>query len=147
MEITINIPKNTYSVPTEVRKDVVEIICNAFINGGCDKVFHPCSDGCCRPATLCAYRKPKAVNQYGKAVEERGWFYGFESKGRCADYTLCEFYEVRGCEMNVAFSALREAGWHIFRVYEFGTWRGYQVSSKPYLEGGSEVYGFTDFID
>ena len=41
MEITINIPENTYSVPTEVRSEVVQIICNAFLTGGAFKAFHP----------------------------------------------------------------------------------------------------------
>ena len=35
MEITINIPKNTYEVPTEVRPEIVQQICESFLCGNC----------------------------------------------------------------------------------------------------------------
>lgn len=149
MEITINIPTNTYSVPTEIRQEAVQAICDAFLYGGCDRCFHPYHDGV-RTATRCAYRKPKAVNQYGKPVDGRGWFYGFESKSRCERNGI-EFYEIRGCEMKAAFEALRKAGYHMFRVRYYGTWMGYVAYEKPYFRDGdtvgTEVSEFTDFID
>lgn len=33
MEITVNIPKNDYIQPTEVRQEVVQAICEAFLHG------------------------------------------------------------------------------------------------------------------
>lgn len=149
MEITINIPKNTYSTPTEIRKEVVELICLAFIEGGCDRVFHPYngSRAGCRPASLCAYRKPRGIDMNGNPVLSKGWFYGFESEERCKEHRNCEFYRIHGSEMVAAFKALREAGWHIFRYYEYREWMGYRVCSKPYFEGCTEVSEFTDFID
>lgn len=33
MEITVNIPKNDYIQPTEVRQEVVQAICKAFLKG------------------------------------------------------------------------------------------------------------------
>ena len=32
MEVNVKIPKNTYEVPTEVRPDAVQAICEAFLN-------------------------------------------------------------------------------------------------------------------
>lgn len=32
MEITVNIPKNDYVQPTEVRQEVVQYICDAFLS-------------------------------------------------------------------------------------------------------------------
>ena len=132
MEITINIPKNTYSVPTEIRQDVVQAICEAFLRRCCWSTFHPFHNGRCRTATL------QVVRHKGE-----GKYYGFHDVPFSSD----EGIRIRGCEMNAAFKALRNAGWHIFRIYEYGEWMGYKVYDKPFLDGGKEVTEFTDFID
>lgn len=131
MEITINIPKNTYEVPTEIREDVVQKICEAFLNKSCWSIFHPFSQGCYRRATLFV----QARN--GKGV-------GFSNR---ADFLGKEGIKVRGCEIAAAFKALRDAGYHMYRYYEYREWMGYKVDEKPYVEGAVEVSDFTDFID
>ena len=148
MEITINIPKNTYSVPTEVRQDAVQKICDAFIRGGSERCFHPFNDGV-RTATLCAYKKPARPNP--KTAED--FFYGFTNKRWCEDHRdTHDYISIRGCEMEAAFNALRKAGYHMFKVRYFGgSWMGYVAYEKPYFRDGNtegtEVYEFADFID
>lgn len=41
MEIKVNIPQNDYVQPTEVREEVVQAICNAFLSNSCWDIFHP----------------------------------------------------------------------------------------------------------
>ena len=41
MEITVNIPKNDYVRPTEVRQEVVQYICDAFLSTCVWRIFHP----------------------------------------------------------------------------------------------------------
>jgi hypothetical protein len=109
MEITLSIPKNTYKVPTEVRAEIVQKLCNFFLGGS---ILHPYSDG--------PYRRP---NQF---------------------YWKTPY---NGAEVKAAFKALIDAGYHIFRVYEFGSWMGYKLSVRPFYKDGVEVFEFTDFID
>lgn len=52
-----------------------------------------------------------------------------------------------GEEMKAAFKALRNAGYHMFRIYEYGSWKGYICDKKPFIQDGEEVTTFNDFID
>ena len=51
MEITISIPKNDYSTPTECRQEVVQAICDAFLKGGAWSRFRPHSSSAYRQST------------------------------------------------------------------------------------------------
>lgn len=131
MKITVNIPKNTYTVPTEIRHDVVQHICEAFLDRNAWSVFHPFHQGPYRQATLYVQiRKGKGL--------------GFSSK---KDFLGDQSEKIRGCEMAAAFAALQEAGYHMFQYDEFGSWKGYRVSDKPFEQGAVEVHHFADFID
>lgn len=132
MEIKINIPQNDYVQPTEVRQEVVQGICESFLRNGVRSIFHPFGDG--------RYR-----NRSKYIVRHKGskTYYGFHNEA-FSDEECAKF---NGAEMKAAFYALRNAGYHMFRVYEYGTWLGYQCSKKPYMERGEEVYDFNDFID
>ena len=151
MQITIDIPKNDYQIPTDVRSEVVQMICNAFLYGGIDKIFHPYSESGYRPATKFVGRKPRTVNQYGKPVVDRGWFYGFSSYRWAKDHHNPDkgevYFEFNGAEMKAAFKALTSAGYHMFRVYEYGSWKGYLLDKKPVHDNATEVFDFEDFID
>ena len=59
MEIKINIPKNDYVQSTEVRQNVVQAICDAFLESHCNSTFHPYGSGCCRRKTLFVHPKTK----------------------------------------------------------------------------------------
>ena len=52
--------------------------------------------------------------------------------------------------MKEAFRIIQEAGYYIFKVYEYGSWMGYKVSDKPCVadyKGATRVTEFNDFID
>lgn len=130
MEITINIPQNDYKQPTEVHQSVVQNICEAFLSTGCFSTFHPFNDGV-------------RVRHTGVLCHINGQPYGFGNKpfsGEC-------FVKFNGAEMKAAFQVLIKAGYHIFRVHSYGSWMGYQLFKKPFMEGGTEVSSFDDFID
>lgn len=126
MEIKVNIPKNDYKKPTEAREEVVQTICEIFLKTQWN-VFHPFagSNNGCRNANLYIV---KGSHQFFKS----------DSKNAI---------RVRGVEMQAAFEALIKAGYHMFRVYEYGEWMGYCCSKKPFIERGTEVKAFSDFID
>lgn len=127
----IEVKKNTYEVPTEVREEVVQAICDAFLEKCVWSVFHPTSVSLYRRATLLVIG------------HKNGKWYGFNDEPFPNELS----YRVRGAEMKTAFAELRKAGYHIFKVYEYRNWPGYKVSEKPYMEGGTEVKDFLDFID
>lgn len=39
MEIKVNIPQNDYVEPTEVREEVIQAICDAFLSNSCWDIF------------------------------------------------------------------------------------------------------------
>lgn len=128
----ISIEKNNYVQPTQVRDEVVQGICEAFLDGRAWTTFHPVSDGCYR-------RQTKYITKHkgGKKYES------FMDK----PFDHEEGVQFNGAEMRKAFQVLQENGYYMFRVYEYRTWMGYRCSRKPFLEGGTRVTEFTDFID
>lgn len=135
MEITVNIHQNKYTQPTEVRAEVVQKICEVFLDrraGAYHNIFHPYSDGPYRDRTL------------GLVVRNSGVAFKFSNQSLLDSETLVRF---NGQEMKAAFEALIKAGYHMYRVYEYGSWIGYLCDKKPFYQGGQEVYSFNDFID
>lgn len=129
MEITINIPKNDYVQPTEVRQEVVQHICEGFLDPCCWSTFHPHSESCYRRAT-----------RYVRMRDGKG--YGFTDEPSSGDISF------NGAEMKAAFKVLIDAGYHIFKRYHYGSWLGYTCRKRPFdYDGGKEVFEFTDFID
>lgn len=129
MDIKINIPANDYVQSTEVRQEVVQAICNTFLETHCWTIFHPVRDSRARTPTLFV------------STDKRGGF--------CKEGNFEKGHAIRfnGAEMKAAFSALRKAGYHMFEVYEYGSWLGYVCRKKPFLDGGVEVTEFNHFID
>ena len=132
MEIKLNIPQNDYTQPTEVRDWVVQGICDAFLSRCAWSTFHP--------FTSSAYRK---ADKYIIKHKNEKNYYGFQDEP-CSHNDGVKF---NGAEMKAAFAALRNAGYHMFVTYDYGTWKGYFLSKKPFEEGYKEVFEFTDFID
>lgn len=132
MEITINIPKNNYVQPTEVRQEVVQGICEAFLANNAWSTYHPFHNGRCR-------------NAHHYIIRHKGYqsYYGFRDRLFDSD----EGTRFNGEEMKAAFKALIDAGYHMFKYYEFGEWMGYVCSRKPFFQGGERVTQFNDFID
>ena len=128
----VQIKRNEYVEPTQIRESVVQDICDAFLSKCCWNVFHPVSDG--------NYRRPTL--HVLKSLDNKA--YGFDcsrSTGEVSDI------RIRTCEMKEAFKLLQEAGYYMFKVFEYGTWFGYRCYNKPYLEDGKRVTTFDHFID
>lgn len=144
MEITLNIPRNDYSQPTEPRPDVIQYIINAFLdnNNHCTGIFHPVNDGYARTRHIYI-----EINEGYKTPVYR--FVSCPEKS----HTRSRFVRFYGCEMRAAMKGLIQAGWHILEVYEYCTWRGYICHEKPFYDycghGSREIRAeqFTDFID
>jgi len=133
MEIKINIPKNDYVQPKQVREDVVQAICDAFLESHCNSIFHPYGDGRGRSKTHFVH--PRTANKYASF---KGYDWAESHDG---------YIKLNGEEMKAAFKALQEAGYYMFRIYEYGSWMGYECSKKPLIEKGERVTEFNDFID
>lgn len=128
MEIKVNIPQNDYVQPTEIREEVVQAICSAFLANNCWNIFHPFSgsNNGCRPATTRISLNQPRFNGHSNGED---------------------MVRIHGCEMKAAFKALIKAGYHMYKVYDYGSWMGYACGKKPFREGASEVLTFNDFID
>lgn len=102
MEITINIPKNDYVQPTEVREDVVQMICDYIIDGIKKGIWVEDT------YTLHLYRKNETYQLY--ANMSNGKMMGFDSQKRSA----LEQIRIRTSEMEAVFDVLQKAGYYIF---------------------------------
>ena len=112
----INIPENDYVVPTNVNEEVVEAICLAFLSGKSD--YHPAHEGWYRYKT-----------DYVIKLEDGRCFF----KNKSAEPSKNEKrYLITGAEMSAAFRVMTSKGYHMFRIYRYGTWKGY-VCSKTVL--------------
>lgn len=134
MKITVDIPKNDYVQPTEVRPEVVQYICEAFLSNNIWNIFHPESQGEYWSRTLYVIVDKRSRKAYG---------FGGSKPFTVYDKSI-RFY---GCEMKAAFKALREAGYHMYRVYGYNSWMGYVCNRKPFNQDGEEITTFNDFID
>lgn len=106
MEITLNIPQNKWSKPVEVRTEVVQAICNAFMI--LYARWHP----------ILPYVNVKT----GKFCESGDYYYGNNGD-------VVKFHET---EMHAAFKALQEVGWFFIKHDACnGTW--YELSEKNYV--------------
>ena len=65
MEITVNIPKNDYVQPTEVRQEVVQYICDAFLSTCVWRIFHPERQSAYRGKTLYVMVSKRSGKAYG----------------------------------------------------------------------------------
>ena len=126
MEIRVNIPKNDYVQPTEVREDVVQLVCNAIVN--------------------MAERESKldiSENKMGVCVNQKAkWLYGIPTNTPDA-------INVRVCEMKAAFDIIQDAGYYIYPSYLVCPAEYHFVfSKKPYFENRrAERVTFNLFID
>lgn len=128
----MNIKRNDYVQPTDVRDWVVEGICQVFLSGCAWSVFHAVNDGYGRYKTT-RIIKHKNENNY----------YGFHHRPFADDDSVV----FNGAEMKKAFEVLQEHGYYMFKVYTYGTWEGYICSKKPFHDGGVRVTTFDGFID
>jgi hypothetical protein len=138
--MNICIPKNDYVQPAEVRQEVVQGICEAFLAHCAWSCFHPFSSGVYRQKTTYIRRHKGRKEYFGFADNDT--YFAQED----------EHVKFNGAEMKAAFKALQDAGYYMYRVYEYGSWMGYIVYHKPVFNGcgyshAERVTEFTDFID
>ena len=140
MKIEINIPKNDYVQPTEVRENVVQDICKYIcdrMNNDKDGLYHTIiREKIGEPMHLyLGYRKDGRVNVLRDHLDE------WEKRD--------PYIKVRTCEMQAVFEAIQEAGYFIFPVYCSNLMEHeYHFSKKPVLNGWkAETRKFNLFID
>lgn len=138
MEITINIPKNNYVRPTEVRQEVVQDICNYIIR------FFERDDVV--GITVYDSNYHKAELWYSRSTNFRGEPYIMFATSVKASETD-KYVRVRGCEMQAVFDAMIAAGYFISGSYCNTTQKHtYLFTYKP-DKYGNLVTKFTRFID
>lgn len=129
MEIKINIPQNDYVQPTEVREEIVQLVCDAIVN----------------MANEVASLDIQTEKRMGICINTKNhWLYGVPDDG---SYTHSR--GVRTCEMEAAFKIVQNAGYYIYPTrcvcpseYSF------TFSKKPYLNGWkAQRVTFDLFID
>ena len=131
----IQIKKNEYKQPTEVREYMVQGIIDAFLYASEHfKIFRPYKNNDA-DATLWLRKDSDKYKPY---------FFRYISQ-EPKKY----LGKIRGCEMKEAFRIIQEAGYYIFKISIRGQ-LGYIVSEKPFVqeyEFATRVTEFNDFID
>lgn len=140
MEITINIPRNEYVQPTEVRQEVVQSICEEIVRNMGYEVFE----------------------ERGFSIEMKpnSGFYqlylNFYEDGKCAGFRnssdqryIAKQFRIRTEEMKTAFEVLQNAGYFIYGSKNITTNVVTYVFSKKPKRGSTpaEKIDFTEFID
>lgn len=130
MEIRVNIPKNDYVQPTEVRQEVVQDICNHIIfwmnKGVIEKGYyeirikvHDDQSNC-----MClVYRKS-------------GETFGFTSEREkdVPEKVGSNYKRIRTVEMEAVFEAMQDAGYYIFGSHCItNNEHTYVFTTKPFL--------------
>ena len=134
MEIKINIPKNDYVQPTEIREEVVQMICDSLLHHYLD-----CDD--CRDIEF-AWKKPQAqilVHGY-----KTPYLVGGSERNKIYEENII----VRTEEMNAAFRVLQDAGYYIYGFSHYTGNVSYHISTKPVYAGRKATRTtFNVFID
>ena len=142
MEITINIPKNDYVQPTEVRQEIVQKFCDHIIywmdNGathnGYEISFYDNSD---RKAEIFLLIRrdgtTSGIASYNDGLTEK-----------CGGQAV----KMRTVEMKAVFEAMQEAGYFIFGWFCTNGTHHYNFNRRDYFDGRhAEKMEFTVFID
>ena len=132
-KIIITIPQNDYVQPTEVRESVVQDICDILLESFTDK-----------NTSITIY--PKSAELYV------GKHKGNEYKDIITRSTLnkgFDYIRIRSCEMDEAYKAYQDAGYHIYLERDKKTRAStYRFSKKPVLDAiKSKNLEFDVFID
>ena len=134
MEIKINIPQNNYVRPTEVREDVVQMICDSLLHYQLDhESAHDVEFSHEDP--MLALR----IYGYKRPVLEGG-------HRRTLLHPEVDIV-VRSCEMKAAFTALQDAGYYIYPYRHNGHYSFHLCSRPVYCERMLERVEFNLFID
>lgn len=117
--MAIYFPPNDYQEVQTCREDIVQTIGNLFLSG---RSFHPHGDRLdAKP-----FSNYLNINNKGDAV-------GFTQ--HCFEGNV-QFYK---CEVELAIKLLLEAGYYLYRYYEYNSWVHYCVSKNPRLVDKQKV--------
>ena len=137
MEIKINIPKNDYVQPTEVRENVVQMIC--------DHIIHYIEVGMWVEDTYDIKLNHKDWSyQLYLNLRNDGSIAGFS----CEKKSSIDQIRIRTAEMQAVFKALQDADYYIFAwAYTTGE-KKYIFTKKPvYDNREAKRIEFSTFID
>lgn len=139
MKISINIRKNDYVQPTEVREEVVQYICNYIVQSLDDK----CEGEGITSLLLCP--ENGMYELYLNLTHSARYIYTLSPYKRKSNQQI----RVRGVEMQAAFEALQDAGYYIFSVRNTTSMEKKFVFStkRYYLNIRAERANFDIFID
>lgn len=110
--MNITITPNDYAEVTECREDIVQHICDAFLNESCWSEFYP-NRHLTNWITISASKKC-----------------GFHNEA-FARRQLESAYKIRKCEVELAIDILISGGYHLYRWYHRGETICYQFSKSP----------------
>lgn len=127
----IIIPENEWKPTEEIRENIVQDICNAFLNGTSGAIF--------RPYNTSIYRR----RTNGLVYYKDGKPQGFGCKPLFDGDTIVKFTSK---ELNAAIKCLVKAGWHLFFADNCG-WPCIKCSKYNYMDGGREIYEWEEFFD
>ena len=134
MEIKINIPKNDYKEPTDVRQDVVQCIC--------DHIVDVIKQGIIKRLEVVVVNdlltKVYIEKREGKVKRIFSTYNGhIETE---------DLIRIRGCEMQAVFDAMLDAGYIISCEWEQPTKHVYYFTDR-FDKHDKHTRSFTDFID
>lgn len=144
MEIKVNIPKNDYVQPTEVREKVVQDICNHIIHwmkNSCEEGFYQ--------LRIKDFDYTSAMLYLIYSSSEKTETSGFQDNGKIDKERYPFHVKVRTCEMKAVFKVMQKAGYHIFGSHNItDNVHTYTFTTKPVLNGRkAEKIDFGMFID
>jgi hypothetical protein len=144
MEIKVNIPKNDYVQPKEVRAKVVQDICNHIIywmKNSCEEGFYQLS--------IKDFYYQNAMLYLIYSSSEKTKTSGFQDNGKIDEARYPFHVKVRTCEMQAVFKVMQKAGYHIFGSHNItDNVHTYIFTTKPVLNGQkAKKIDFGMFID
>lgn len=144
MRISVNIPKNDYVQPTEVREKIVQDICNhifKWMNESLEKGFYK--------IRIHDFQDKSAELYVIYDCESKEKVVGFHAHGKIDERRYPFNEKVRTCEMKAVFKVMQKAGYYIFGFYNTTENRhDYVFATKPVLNGfKAKKMDFCMFID
>lgn len=118
----IQIKKNEWAQPSQIREEVVQTICDTFIKG--------------RSFQIAGHYETRFVKKDGL-----GFYHMWEVMAHPE-----EFVKINGAEMKAAFRELIKSGYFMFYGYDCRH-PVYKCFNRPVMDGYTRVSEFTDFID
>lgn len=129
-EPLIKIKPNDYKPVTEIRPEVVQMICSAFIGG---RKFRPYTH-----SWKCYHAATK-------------WVSAYLGRGSFEDTPRNDNFQINDCEMDKAIELLQDAGYYIFSHKENNGFVEIVCSEKPYYQDNGifydRMYTYTEHID